>query len=316
MTVKKIFILLSLCLLSFSVLSESCVGGFSSGEATRIVTTELVHLNKVEYEGIVYVDPIDVEFWVEECIGNWFITYTLMATVEPTNTGFSRGSSLFDVSVIQDNLQYSEVWHFIGNLYAPAITTTWIKSDIDPDDGSVRGNLDLRQPFTIVLSCNNAIAAISDECIEKNPTWQYDVYDGNDNNLTLTSVNGLWFDPAYNGSGFNVVQTTSGFLMYFYGYKDGGDGETLWLVSSIGPEIIRIDETFSVNLVTGFIGNGGSLTSKPITANSGIAEWGVAEITFHSCTNGTIKLIKTDGNTVTHEITPIIGIEGLSCNEY
>ncbi len=36
---------------------------------------------------------------------------------------------------------------------------------------------------------------------------------------TLKGLSGTWYDPAYDGSGFNVVQSPNGFFMYFYGYK-------------------------------------------------------------------------------------------------
>ncbi len=75
---------------------------------------------------------------------------------------------------------------------------------------------------------------------------------------------------------------------------------------------IRVGETVTVNLNAGFIGNGGSFTQKPTSANSGLTYWGQAEITINQCDAGTIRL--TSGSTsVTHNVIPLATVKGVTC---
>ncbi|MCX7544363.1 hypothetical protein [Marinicella gelatinilytica] len=101
--------------------------------------------------------------------------------------------------------------------------------------------------------------------------------------------------------------------MYYYGYKANSNGEALWLMSATGPKTIKKDETYTLDMLPGFIGNGGSLTMKPTAANSGVQKWGSADITFFDCNNGEITLSKSDGTTVTQNIILLAGVDGMTC---
>jgi len=135
------------------------------------------------------------------------------------------------------------------------------------------------------------------------------------NNLSNTS--GFWYDPAYDGSGFNMAELSGGLYIYFYGYKNNtiGDdtGEAQWLVTAAGiPTPIIVDQTYEVDLRSGFIGNGGSFTTAPTTENSGTEVWGLLSLTFDSCESGIATLTGNDGQ-VSHEIVKFAEINGLSC---
>ncbi len=128
------------------------------------------------------------------------------------------------------------------------------------------------------------------------------------------SLTGTWYDPAYTGSGFNVIGTTSGFVMYFYGYKGNANGKTLWLLSDVGDKNIVKGKTYTLPVYSGYSGNGGSFTQKPTAGNSGVKEWGKATFTFNSCNQGVITLAGNDG-TITHNVQRLTNIAALQCSE-
>lgn len=131
---------------------------------------------------------------------------------------------------------------------------------------------------------------------------------------TLSTVSGAWYDDNYNGSGFNMVEAANGLFVYFYGYKGNKDGEAQWLLSNVIPETIEKGKTYQVDMVSGFVGNGGGFTVKPTTANSGTKHWGTMELTFSDCSKGVAKLNGADGQ-LTLNIKRIAKVEGLSCQE-
>jgi hypothetical protein len=307
------------CFYGFNVLADSCASWSSysprDGQATIIANTEQVHLNEIEMHDFVYADSMDFEFWIEKCINDYGITYSLFATVTPIIPGKSKGSGVYDIAVIQDNQQFNGALSFTNNLYVPgsiwtALTTTYSNSGAI---SSTPAGLDLSQPFTLIFSCSNSFSYFED-CSVVNPASHFEINpQSGQNNTVISSVNGAWYDPDYNGSGFNMVQTANGLQVYFYGYKAGADGKALWLASFLGPKTIHKGETFTLEMTSGFIGNGGSLTSKPNTPNSGLTLWGTADITFDSCSSGEIILTNTDGDSVTHDIILLAGAEGLNC---
>jgi hypothetical protein len=312
----KILILLqffySLCAQSYD-----CPDPFD-GEMINIANTESVHFNEVTYPGteVVYADPMDFEFWVGKCENSDETGYYLMLQVTPTEPGKSRGRIVYDYAVIQNNQQYDLVLNtnFSDNLYVP--TDYWLGHAYSIFDNSGLAsshpdNLDLSKPFTLVLSCSSIYYQY---CSPVNPDAIFEIDPQVENSTnTISSVNGSWHDPAYGGSGYNVVQTPIGYLMYFYGYKEDSNGEALWLISSIGPQIITKDETFTLDMLSGFPGNGGSLTTKPNTPNSGTTHWGTADVTFNDCRNGVVKLTKDNNTAVTHTIKLLAGIDGVDC---
>lgn len=87
----------------------------------------------------------------------------------------------------------------------------------------------------------------------------------------------------------------------------------MWLASELGSKTIEKDVTYTLDMGAGFLGNGGSLTTKPNTPNSGLTLWGAAEMTFHSYNSGEIILRNTNGDSVTHNVNLLAGAEGLTC---
>lgn len=310
-----------------NVLADNCgyLGryGGQQGEATIIASTEQVHLNEVQYYGNVYADSVEMEFAVERCVYDnpiFGIDFSLIVTVTPTVPGKSRGAlyKAYDLALIQNNQQndgHTLELNYSDNLYVAKSYFTHIFTNIGYT-GYIpsSSNIDLSQPFTLVFSCSNLTSSYYDACSTVNSDHFLEINpQPTINNPILSSVNGAWYDPDYNGSGFNIMQTSNGLQLYFYGYKAGSNGEALWLASELGSKTIEKDVTYTLDMGAGFLGNGGSLTTKPNTPNSGLTLWGAAEMTFHSYNSGEIILRNTNGDSVTHNVNLLAGAEGLTC---
>ncbi len=136
---------------------------------------------------------------------------------------------------------------------------------------------------------------------------------------SLSNTSGFWYDPAFDGSGFNMAELPSGLFIYFYGYKgtstNNDSGEAQWLLTAEGiPTPVVVGQTYEIDMRTGFIGNGGSFTMPPSTDNSGTEIWGILSLTFDSCESGVATLTGNDGQ-VTHELVKLAQLSGLSCQE-
>lgn len=133
---------------------------------------------------------------------------------------------------------------------------------------------------------------------------------------TLSTITGAWYDDSYNGSGFNMVEAPNGLFVYFYGYKgSGSNGKAQWLLSkTLVPTPLEKGKTYNIDMVSGFIGNGGSFTTKPTMPNSGTRHWGTMQLTFNSCSAGVATLNGEDGQ-ITHNIVRIAKVSGLNCVE-
>jgi hypothetical protein len=108
--------------------------------------------------------------------------------------------------------------------------------------------------------------------------------------LTPQAVIGDWYDPAYDGSGFNLLMTGSGLTLYYYGWDSNGN--RLWLVSDIGPTQITPGAAFTVNMLQT---NGGSFLTP---ANpSTVTQWGMLTLNFSADgATATATLASPDGN--------------------
>lgn len=130
---------------------------------------------------------------------------------------------------------------------------------------------------------------------------------------TISTVTGAWYDENYNGMGFNMVESQHGLFVYFYGYKGTGNGEAQWLLTqSLIPTPIKKGKTYTVDMGSGFLGNGGSFTTKPPELN--LQRWGTIELTFNGCNDAVATLEGRDGQ-LTHNLTRIANIPGLNCTE-
>ena len=119
-------------------------------------------------------------------------------------------------------------------------------------------------------------------------------------------VSGLWYDPALNGEGYNLLQLENGLILTYYGYSVSN--ERLWLISEIHTDDIVIDQAFRLNLSEGI---GGDFQS-PIAPES-LSDWGSIDIVFHSETTGEFTLNGQDGQKQA-QVVRIAGVEGDQCN--
>lgn len=260
---------------------------------TPKLLSQKVTLNAFKIYGTPFIDSIDVEFWTRLCRG----TYQLLATVTPKTPGKSTSIG-YTLAIIQDGKQ--ETIDSIGNsknLYVSKTNKLITSSN---------SNINYRKPFQIILQCRGSIAeyctASQKKIINMTPA-----------SGRMSGLDGAWYDPSYSGLGFNILQTDVGFFMYYYGYKGNANGQAQWLLSEAGPKTITKGKVFTLNINSGFVGNGANFIQKP-TNSPGTQYWGTAEITFNSCQSGTIKLSGKDG-TLTHNITKIIGPSGNVCND-
>jgi hypothetical protein len=100
------------------------------------------------------------------------------------------------------------------------------------------------------------------------------------------ALTGLWYDPAYSGSGFNVLMSSAGLLLTYSGWdKNGG---RLWLISNVGPTSVAPNMT--IELAMSYT-TGGTFNNP----QHNTAAWGTLLLNFSSCHTATATLSGTDG---------------------
>jgi len=117
---------------------------------------------------------------------------------------------------------------------------------------------------------------------------------------------GPWFDPARDGEGYLVFQTTAGWLIYYFGYT--ADGKTLWLIS----EVIKLKELlpgvpFELTMRASSPG-----TFDEPTPGSELPVYGTLSVSFNSCTTGNFVLDGPDGKK-TSSVIKLIGVDCTIC---
>ena len=120
------------------------------------------------------------------------------------------------------------------------------------------------------------------------------------------AYNGAWYDPSLEGEGYNILTADSGTVVYFYG--SDSDGERLWLISDVVPDVIvpGRDVTFVMYESTG------GTFARPVSSTRGLSVWGELTYNFADCNNGTAFLSGLDGEKNTN-IVKIIGVSGTNC---
>ena len=109
----------------------------------------------------------------------------------------------------------------------------------------------------------------------------------NTGQLSPQAISGEWYDPAYNGSGFNFLVAVNGFFAHYYGRS--AKGEMLWLVTTEVPAgNLKTNTKYTLMLGTT---NSGTFAKPTLD----LAHWGQLDITFSSCTNATATLSGKDG---------------------
>lgn len=186
--------------------------------------------------------------------------------------------------------------------------------------------INLSEPFRLILdTCQNY------ETIFQAPIYQNSgiylgcnidgekiktlYFNGDSTSTTNTTlkISGSWYDPAYSGMGFNIDQIAGGTVIYYYGYKGNQNGQPLWLISAVTNKNIQKNETYSIEMFSGYAGNGADFNTKP-TVDSGVQSWGTLELTFNSCSSGIAILRGNDGEQ-TFNIVSLAPIDGISCQE-
>lgn len=103
-----------------------------------------------------------------------------------------------------------------------------------------------------------------------------------------TGSNGIWYDPAYTGSGFNVLMSGAGLIVTYYGWDAAHN--RLWLTSDIGPATITPGLPIVLNMSQT---SGGSFAAPAPPATNAV--WGSVTLDFASCTAAKATLSGKDG---------------------
>lgn len=120
--------------------------------------------------------------------------------------------------------------------------------------------------------------------------------------LTTGAFTGLWYDPSFTGTGFNILPSSAvGLIVTYYGVN--ASGGPLWLISDFGPKTITIGSTVTLNMSYSSAGTFQAPLRVPTS-------WGTLALTFTSCTKATATLSGTDG-TISENITLLTGVIGM-----
>ncbi|MBB6578022.1 hypothetical protein HNP33_002090 [Comamonas odontotermitis] len=127
---------------------------------------------------------------------------------------------------------------------------------------------------------------------------------GGSNTLSPQAISGLWYDPAFSGTGFNFLAANNGFFATYYG-RDAG-GSPLWLISIEVPVgSLKTNTEYTTVLGTTINGTFSSPSYQ-------VAEWGQLTVKFDSCTSAKATLSGKDGtqNLNLQRLGGIAGVTG------
>jgi hypothetical protein len=117
---------------------------------------------------------------------------------------------------------------------------------------------------------------------------------------------GLWYDPALDGEGFNIVTADGGTIVYFYGSDDRGN--RVWLISGL----IRGEIQAGITVEALMYESSGGVFPTPVPSARGLSIWGTLNIVFSACNAGQSTLTGQDGTKVS-QIIKLAGVSGASC---
>ncbi len=118
-------------------------------------------------------------------------------------------------------------------------------------------------------------------------------------------MNGLFFDPAAPGHGFDFNVVEEGLVVYYYGHT--ADGERLWLVSEALPGNLNFGEALDLTFYevpTGVFGAPGG---------DGAVPWGNIVLTLHSCGAAHAEFDGIDGQ-ASMDLVRLAGVPRVFCN--
>ncbi len=122
---------------------------------------------------------------------------------------------------------------------------------------------------------------------------------------TFVTASGLWFDPAFDGEGYDIVQSDGGITVFFYGY-DSND-QRLWLISELLTDRLALNQPVTLNMS---VGDGGSF-QQPIPGAQ-LGSWGSLTLTVTECGAGQFLLDGRDG-TKNHAVVKLADGIGTGC---
>jgi len=123
----------------------------------------------------------------------------------------------------------------------------------------------------------------------------------------VAGISGLWFDPALNGEGYNIIVAPGGVVIFYYGYSK--NGERLWLISDTLSGSIPFATPITVSMSQGQGGN----FDLPAAPPDGLKAWGNLSVTFNSCTSASFELSGDDGSKLSKAVQ-LAPIDGLQCD--
>jgi hypothetical protein len=121
--------------------------------------------------------------------------------------------------------------------------------------------------------------------------------------VDMNGLAGLWYDPAYDGEGFNMLVTDAGWFMYYYGWA--ANSQRLWLISEISETPIQYGQSVTLELQRGI----GGVWSNP---DPGLEAWGEMTIIFDSCDASRAQIDGLDGLKSVNMVK-LLGIAGMNC---
>ena len=119
--------------------------------------------------------------------------------------------------------------------------------------------------------------------------------------LLTGSFVGLWYDPSFTGTGFNILPSNVGLIVTYYGVD--ANGKMLWLISDIGPKTIKIGSAITLNMSYSSSGTFQAPLRNPV-------HWGQLTLNFTSCSKAAATLTGNDG-TVSESLTMLAGAIGM-----
>ena len=122
----------------------------------------------------------------------------------------------------------------------------------------------------------------------------------------LSGLAGLWYDPALDGEGFNVINTPSGMVLFFYGYT--AEGQRLWLISETFSADFGFEQVLDLMM---YEGEGGTF-SQPAPSSEALREWGRLNALFDACGTSRLALNGDDGVKATYQVK-LAGITDADC---
>jgi hypothetical protein len=116
-------------------------------------------------------------------------------------------------------------------------------------------------------------------------------------------VNGLFYDPANPGHGFNFVVHSLGLTVLYYGHT--AVGERLWLISDNFSGDLEFDSPILIDMYEVVAGDFGDPQSPPTV-------WGNVSLNLADCDTGQASLDGIDG-LLEMDLVRLTGMPGLTC---